>query len=90
MTPITSPYFLTLVLAPVQYPQEREQGWVIPVPTRYLARAWQAAAASVSTTRGFHKQAQSADFLNQSGLYSRSCHFQALTLVFHVPICKSR
>lgn len=64
--PITTPHILTLVLAPAQYPQGREQSWVIPVSTRYWAKAWQAAGASVSATWGFHKQAWSADFLNQT------------------------
>lgn len=57
----------------------------------FEAGTWQAAGASVSTSWGFQKQTQCADFwIKHSGLQVQSCHFQALTLGFHMPIWKSR
>lgn len=45
----------------------------------------------MSASWGFHTQAQMGDFhIIQFGLQAQSCHFQALTVGFHVLIWKSR
>lgn len=90
---IIPPHILTLVLtgtSPVLKAGART-GPSLSAQDTVLSRDLAGSGASVSANWGFHKQAQSADFwIKHSGLQAQSCHFQALTLGFYVPIWKSR